>query len=726
MSSTSTTSTTTSSVLIVALAVTSYLLAQSLRPFLSLYLHTRRAQRIGLPVKVLPVPQGAFSFFAFQLARRLPDTIRIPFSSLSLEIPGVRRLHAILNMGRPDGYGLHAELGDVFVTVNPMGITLVVADPDVAAYINGRRSEFPKPPNTGAIINLYGRNVINAERNDVQGDVWRLHRRVTGAAFSERIHAEVWAEAGVQADFMLSAWQQQQQQQVAGGGGSPFVVRNLGADSLRLGMNVITGAAYGQKLAWSQPPSGHEQPERKHQQQQHRRGNSLVLEPVRRPFNPPSATPTTLTYRESLEEVTQHLMPLFLTPHWALRLAPRGSTWGRAWEAYEAFGGYMRGMLDAQAAKMAGDADTDKDDGAADENLLAALLRAREEGPDGLRPMMQEEIVGNAFIFLFAGHETTANTLHYALLRLALHPEIQNSLLEEIDALNAEAEAEDQPEGPDYAIFEKAVWCRAVMNETLRVHTPTGIVNKYAPKDSRVSYRGQQFVIPAETRIAINGTGIHFNPDVWGPAEMDWWPARWVEEAAAAAGSRPVTPVTPASPGLRSSSSSRPGFPVQHHTDNYPTPPMTPQPSSSSLSSGGIATQESAGSQSQLLAAPFAFSVSSSSRCASPAAVEGEKEKTRQPTLAKPRKGTFLPFSEGNRACSGKKFAAVEFVRVVLVLLREWRVEILDQAEGWGAERVLKVLAGRKAGALTLQPPESVPVRFVRRIPAPAPAAVIA
>lgn len=52
-------------------------------------------------------------------------------------------------MGRPDGYGLHAELGDVFVTVNPMGITLVVADPDVAAYICGRRAEFPKPPNTG-------------------------------------------------------------------------------------------------------------------------------------------------------------------------------------------------------------------------------------------------------------------------------------------------------------------------------------------------------------------------------------------------------------------------------------------------------------------------------------------------------------------------------------------------------------------------------------------------
>ena len=54
-------------------------------------------------------------------------------------------------------------------------------------------------------------------------------------------------------------------------------------------------------------------------------------------------------------------------------------------------------------------------------------------------------------------------------------------------------------------------------------------------------------------------------------------------------------------------------------------------------------------------------------------------------------------------------------MRVMLTLLREHRVEILGEDEGWGEKRVLQVLAGRKAGALTLQPPEPVPVRFVRR-----------
>jgi cytochrome P450 len=82
------------------------------------------------------------------------------------------------------------------------------------------------------------------------------------------------------------------------------------------------------------------------------------------------------------------------------------------------------------------------------------------------------------------------------------------------------------------------------------------------------------------------------------------------------------------------------------------------------------------------------------------------------PVLVKPAKGTFLPFSEGARACSGKKFATVQFVAVLFTLFREHRVEL---EEGWNVERVKGILRGRKAGALVLQPPELIPLRFVRR-----------
>jgi cytochrome P450 family 6 len=40
--------------------------------------------------------------------------------------------------------------------------------------------------------------------------------------------------------------------------------------------------------------------------------------------------------------------------------------------------------------------------------------------------------VAQAFAFLFAGYETSASTLSFALYELALHPEIQHSLRAEI------------------------------------------------------------------------------------------------------------------------------------------------------------------------------------------------------------------------------------------------------------------------------------------------------
>lgn len=57
--------------------------------------------------------------------------------------------------------------------------------------------------------------------------------------------------------------------------------------------------------------------------------------------------------------------------------------------------------------------------------------------------------------------------------------------------------------------------------------------------------------------------------------------------------------------------------------------------------------------------------------------VKGSKE----PVLLKPLRGAWIPFSDGIRACLGKKFAQVEFVAVLTVLLRRHRVELLKMAQ---------------------------------------------
>ena len=47
--------------------------------------------------------------------------------------------------------------------------------------------------------------------------------------------------------------------------------------------------------------------------------------------------------------------------------------------------------------------------------------------------MSEEEIMGNAMIFFVAGYDTTASTLQFLVYELAVNPEIQERLIQEID-----------------------------------------------------------------------------------------------------------------------------------------------------------------------------------------------------------------------------------------------------------------------------------------------------
>lgn len=49
------------------------------------------------------------------------------------------------------------------------------------------------------------------------------------------------------------------------------------------------------------------------------------------------------------------------------------------------------------------------------------------------KPLTVEEIVGQAFLFLTAGHEIITNTLSFIMYLLATHPDCQERLLEEVD-----------------------------------------------------------------------------------------------------------------------------------------------------------------------------------------------------------------------------------------------------------------------------------------------------
>ncbi len=64
-------------------------------------------------------------------------------------------------------------------------------------------------------------------------------------------------------------------------------------------------------------------------------------------------------------------------------------------------------------------------------------------------------------------------------------------------------------------------------------------------------------------------------------------------------------------------------------------------------------------------------------------------------SIIEPRKGTFMPWSDGSRACPGKKFSEVEFVAVIITLLRDHRVRptvMNGETEEEARQRIIDVV----------------------------------
>lgn len=123
--------------------------------------------------------------------------------------------------------------------------------------------------------------------------------------------------------------------------------------------------------------------------------------------------------------------------------------WQRFRESRAEYDRIIAGMID----RAEQDADVDERD-----DVLALLLQSRYD--DGSR-MERGEIADQLLTLLSAGHETTANTLAWAVERLRRHPAVLRELVEEADAggsaLRAAAITEVQRTRPVVILTERKI-----------------------------------------------------------------------------------------------------------------------------------------------------------------------------------------------------------------------------------------------------------------------------
>ena len=124
-------------------------------------------------------------------------------------------------------------------------------------------------------------------------------------------------------------------------------------------------------------------------------------------------------------------------------------------------------------------------------DLLDLLLAG--EDPETKRRMDTGELRDNLLTFIVAGHETTALTLGWALYLCAFDPEVQDRARAEAQAVLGRRAATGQD-------VEALPFIRQIVDETLRLYPPAGIVSRTAQAadtlGGREIRRGDTVMIP--------------------------------------------------------------------------------------------------------------------------------------------------------------------------------------------------------------------------------------
>ncbi|GAP83892.1 putative benzoate 4-monooxygenase [Rosellinia necatrix] len=175
--------------------------------------------------------------------------------------------------------------------------------------------------------------------------------------------------------------------------------------------------------------------------------------------------------------------------------------------------------------------DTDRKD------LLARLQEGRDEKG---QPLGFQELTAEALTQLIAGSDTTSNSSCALLYHVVRTPGVLQELQRELDAAipgsggdgDGDGDGDDDDGGeakkvPDYESVRNLPYLEAVINETLRIHSTSGIglPRQIPPGSPGLRLRGHHF--PAGTVLSVPTYSMHHSKEIWGPDADEFRPGRW-------------------------------------------------------------------------------------------------------------------------------------------------------------------------------------------------------
>ncbi|KAG8168501.1 hypothetical protein KVR01_001250 [Diaporthe batatas] len=600
------------------------------------------ARRSGLPYVVTPIsPFSHYWLLTFKILTPLIKTLPKSWWESWIDIM------------QPDwAYRLLREpwdrLGDSFLLVSPFKTIMWTSSAEAIHQITARREAFPKDTSAYEILAIFGRNMLTTE-----GAEWKMHRKGVSPSFNERNAAYIFGESIHQTQGMISQWMgddAETRQRT-----TSATINTVEHDTMTLALNIIAHVGFGLRFFWP----GQKMPD-----------DLSVQNKKYASFEPPKGH--SLTFVDSLATVLERILVLLLTPQWLLKYLPFKAT-QEALVARNNYAKYMQEFLEDKIEEAHRGASSDGMD------IMGQLVRATygdkgKHQKTGEQPKMTDEMIkGNAFIIIVAGHETTANTLHFTLCELANNPAAQRALQADVDRLFGR---DSDPSTWNYEKDINALCASnvaACMNEALRLIPSVVDIPKHVSpgQEQAITLDGDKHVLPGNTMIILNTVGVHRNPK--------YWPTK-----------------------QKSGASGEPNDLDEFLPERWYRPSLT----------------KAAEAQEDEETEDFG----------------GFKGRDTSEQLFRPVRGSFIPFSDGARSCLGRRIAQVEMLAALAVLFQKYSIELAvdewasdDEVAGMGLEERKKVYEKARAKSretirqatsiltLKLHGKLRVPVRLVKR-----------
>ncbi|KNA09474.1 hypothetical protein SOVF_153300 [Spinacia oleracea] len=152
-------------------------------------------------------------------------------------------------------------------------------------------------------------------------------------------------------------------------------------------------------------------------------------------------------------------------------------------------------------------------------NLLSLFMSATENEGGKVKRLSIDEVVEECKTFYFAGKETTANLLTWALIMLSAHQEWQNKARDEVFQVCGVHGLPTVDNINDFKLI------KMIVNETLRLYPPAVMMKRRAGKEVKLG----NLRIPAETLLYLAMTNVHHDVNVWGEDANKFNPLRFLE-----------------------------------------------------------------------------------------------------------------------------------------------------------------------------------------------------